>query len=152
MGAQDFESQKNYNEDKKIRERSVEIWQKNLLCATRMAERSLLSWCDRCWTSFCRFSQSIDRRAENWYPQAQLEASEKKTAPYKEALISYLNQHSTTFACPIDIEGTPFQKEVWQALQEIPYGVTMTYQEISEKLGVHVRFEQLAQRLGKILY
>ena len=28
MGAQDFESQKNYNEDKKIRERSVEIWQK----------------------------------------------------------------------------------------------------------------------------
>ena len=76
-----------------------------------MAERSLLSWCDRRWTSFCRFSQSIDRRAENWYPQAQLEASEKKTAPYKEALISYLNQHSTTFACPIDIEGTPFQKK-----------------------------------------
>lgn len=55
-------------------------------------------------------NQSIEE-LKNWYPQAQLEASEKKTAPYKEALISYLNQHSTTFACPIDIEGTPFQKK-----------------------------------------
>ena len=65
---------------RKTRERSVEIWQKDLLCATRMAERSLLSWCDRRWTSFCRFSQSIDRRTENWYPQAQLEASERNCA------------------------------------------------------------------------
>ncbi|MCU9775422.1 methylated-DNA--[protein]-cysteine S-methyltransferase, partial [Enterococcus faecalis] len=40
-----------------------------------------------------------------------------------------------TFACSIDIERTPFQKEVWQALQEIPYGETMTYQEISENNG-----------------
>ena len=39
-------------------------------------------------------NQSIEE-LKNWYPQAQLEASEKKTAPYKEALISYLNQHST---------------------------------------------------------
>ena len=137
---------------RKTRERSVEIWQKDLLCATRMAERSLLSWCDRRWTSFVGSANQSIEELKNWYPQAQLEASEKKTAPYKEALISYLNQHSTTFACPIDIEGTPFQKEVWQALQEIPYGETITYQEISEKLGVHVRFEQLAQRLGKILY
>lgn len=38
-------------------------------------------------------NQSIEE-LKNWYPQAQLEASEKKTAPYKEALISYLNQHS----------------------------------------------------------
>ena len=60
-------------------------------------------------------NQSIEE-LKNWYPQAQLEASEKKTAPYKEALISYLNQHSTTFACPIDIEGTPFQKEVWRGV------------------------------------
>ena len=102
-----------------------------------MAERSLLSWCDRRWTSFCRFSQSIDRRAE------------KKTAPYKEALISYLNQHSTTFACPIDIEGTPFQKEVWQALQEIPYGETMTYQEISEKIGRPRAVRAVGTAIGK---
>ena len=66
-------------------------------------------------------NQSIEE-LKNWYPQAQLEASEKKTAPYKEALISYLNQHSTTFACPIDIKGTPFQKEVWQALPSTSAG------------------------------
>ena len=114
-----------------------------------MAERSLLSWCDRRWTSFCRFSQSIDRRAEKLVPSSTIEASEKKTAPYKEALISYLNQHSTTFACPIDIEGTPFQKEVWQALQEIPYGETMTYQEISEKIGRPRAVRAVGTAIGK---
>ena len=38
-------------------------------------------------------NQSIEE-LKNWYPQAQLEASEKKTAPYKEALISYLSKRS----------------------------------------------------------
>ncbi|MDN3068266.1 methylated-DNA--[protein]-cysteine S-methyltransferase [Enterococcus faecalis] len=93
-------------------------------------------------------NQSIEE-LKNWYPQAQLEASEKKTAPYKEALISYLNQHSTTFACPIDIEGTPFQKEVWQALQEIPYSETMTYQEISEKIGRPRAVRAVGTAIGK---
>ena len=33
---------------------------KDLLCATRMAERSLLSWCDRRWTSLGSANQSIE--------------------------------------------------------------------------------------------
>ena len=36
---------------------------------------------------------------------------------------------------PIDIRGTEFQQQVWQALQNIPYGETRTYQEIANDLG-----------------
>lgn len=32
-------------------------------------------------------------------------------------------------------QGTPFQKTVWQQLQEIPFGVTQSYQAIATKLG-----------------
>ena len=36
---------------------------------------------------------------------------------------------------PLDIRGTAFQQQVWQALQNIPYGETRTYQEIANELG-----------------
>ena len=35
---------------------------------------------------------------------------------------------------PLDIRGTAFQQQVWQALQKIPYGETRTYKEIANEL------------------
>lgn len=35
----------------------------------------------------------------------------------------------------IYINGTPFQKEVWDALKEIPYGETCSYKDIATKIG-----------------
>lgn len=32
-------------------------------------------------------------------------------------------------------EGTPFQQAVWQILRDIPYGTTISYAEIAQKLG-----------------
>ncbi|MBF0787460.1 MULTISPECIES: methylated-DNA--[protein]-cysteine S-methyltransferase [unclassified Streptococcus] len=37
---------------------------------------------------------------------------------------------------PIDVSATPFQKAVWQILQEIPYGQTLTYGQIAQRLGI----------------
>ncbi|MEG1041668.1 MAG: methylated-DNA--[protein]-cysteine S-methyltransferase [Pseudomonas sp.] len=31
--------------------------------------------------------------------------------------------------------GTPFQQEVWQALQRIPYGTTCSYRDLAEHIG-----------------
>lgn len=39
------------------------------------------------------------------------------------------------FELPLSLHGTPFQKQVWQALQGIPYGKVCCYGEIAEKLG-----------------
>jgi len=39
------------------------------------------------------------------------------------------------FDVPLDIEGTDFQKRVWNELQKIPYGKTISYKTLSEKLG-----------------
>jgi len=36
---------------------------------------------------------------------------------------------------PLDIRGTAFQQRVWQALQEIPAGTTVSYAEIAAKIG-----------------
>ena len=39
------------------------------------------------------------------------------------------------FELPLNPEGTPFQVTVWKALQEIPYGTTVSYAHLSRTLG-----------------
>jgi AraC family transcriptional regulator of adaptative response/methylated-DNA-[protein]-cysteine methyltransferase len=36
---------------------------------------------------------------------------------------------------PLDLHGTPFQRKVWAALQEIPAGTTVTYTDIAKRIG-----------------
>ena len=46
-------------------------------------------------------------------------------------LEEYFQQKRRVFSLPLDPCGTVFQKKVWQALQEIPYGETMSYGQIA---------------------
>ena len=44
-------------------------------------------------------------------------------------LDAYFGGDLRRFDLPLDLQGTPLQKAVWRALQEIPYGETTTYGE-----------------------
>ena len=47
-------------------------------------------------------------------------------------LESYFSGEQTLITIPLQPKGTIFQERVWQILQEIPYGETMTYGEIAQ--------------------
>ena len=51
-----------------------------------------------------------------------------------EELRSFLAGELKQFACPLDIHGTPFQMAVWQAVSQIPYGETRSYQAIAKTI------------------
>lgn len=53
----------------------------------------------------------------------------------KEELDAYFDGRLKEFKVPLDISGTDFQKQVWQALVEIPYGTTSSYLRQAEVLG-----------------
>lgn len=53
---------------------------------------------------------------------------------FKE-ISEYLDGKRKSFDFPIAPKGTDFQKKVWSALSEIPYGETKTYGEIAEDIG-----------------
>lgn len=53
----------------------------------------------------------------------------------RKQLDDYFKGTGTTFAVPLALEGTPFQKAVWMALLEIPFGTWTTYGEIAESIG-----------------
>ena len=47
----------------------------------------------------------------------------------------YFSRRRTEFDLPLDPVGSVFQKNVWRALQRIPFGATRTYAELAESLG-----------------
>jgi methylated-DNA-[protein]-cysteine S-methyltransferase len=47
----------------------------------------------------------------------------------------YFAGRRRTFALTLDLEGTPFQTEVWNALLTIPFGETRSYREIARQIG-----------------
>lgn len=50
-------------------------------------------------------------------------------------LLEYLNGDRKVFDLPLQMEGTEFQKKVWEALLTIPYGETRSYKEIAGQVG-----------------
>ncbi len=50
-------------------------------------------------------------------------------------LREYFAGERRAFDLPLDAEGTEFQKKVWAALLEIPYGETRSYKDIAEAVG-----------------
>lgn len=50
-------------------------------------------------------------------------------------LDEYFRGHRTTFDLPVRLEGTEFQKSVWNALTRIPYGEVRTYGQIAAAIG-----------------
>lgn len=53
----------------------------------------------------------------------------------KMQLDEYFSGERTAFDLPLAPKGTDFQKKVWNALREIPYGETRTYGEIAAAIG-----------------
>ncbi len=53
---------------------------------------------------------------------------------YKE-LLEYFDGKRKTFGVPYKLNGTDFQKKVWSALCNIPYGETRSYKEIAVAVG-----------------
>ncbi|MEK3889698.1 methylated-DNA--[protein]-cysteine S-methyltransferase [Bacillus sp. FSL K6-3431] len=66
------------------------------------------------------------------FPKATLVENEEALKPYITELSEYFEGNRQLFSLPIDIKGTPFQEEVWEALQQIPYGKTYSYSDIAE--------------------
>ena len=64
-------------------------------------------------------------------------------------LEEYWSGNRTEFDLPFDLKGTAFQRSVWAALQEIPYGKTCSYSQLTERLGRPSAVRAVANAIGK---
>ncbi|WP_439184871.1 methylated-DNA--[protein]-cysteine S-methyltransferase [Carboxylicivirga taeanensis] len=96
------------------------------------AYQNKLCLCD--WR-YRKMRESVDRRiCQTLNAQYREESS-----PIIEATIEQLQAYAagklTNFSLPILPVGTNFQKKVWQALHDIPFGTTISYLQLAEQLG-----------------
>lgn len=68
-------------------------------------------------------------------PDGMHEGMDRPDGPVRAWLADYARGRFRTVDFPLDPQGTPFQKRVWQRLLAIPPGRTMTYGELAHALG-----------------
>jgi len=65
--------------------------------------------------------------------------SEQTQTPLLEKTIGLLNDYfdgeDSDFTLPLIPHGTDFQRKIWTAMRQIPYGQTVTYGELAEQVG-----------------
>lgn len=47
----------------------------------------------------------------------------------------FVGEFEAIEALPVETRGTPFQREVWRALRDIPYGTTESYAQLAGRIG-----------------
>ena len=69
-------------------------------------------------------------------PRAQVEAGENQwLVTAARQLREYFDGTRHSFDVPLSPAGTDFQRQVWRALADIPFGETRSYRQIAEAAG-----------------
>ena len=71
--------------------------------------------------------------------------SQERLRPYQQQLEGYFRGDRREFTCKLDLIGTEFQKDCWEALLRIPYGKTCSYADIARAIGRPHAFRAVGQ-------
>jgi len=92
-------------------------------------------------TPFGKMAIATDGKAiTHILPEDRIDKStEKKASPITDKtakeLVEYFDGKRKEFTVPLNPKGTEFQKKVWNALIDVPYGETKTYKDIAIAVG-----------------
>lgn len=67
----------------------------------------------------------------------------------KTQLMEYFNKKRRIFDLPLELRGTPFQKDVWKALLDLSYGETRSYLDLAKSIGRPQAVRAVATAIGK---
>jgi methylated-DNA-[protein]-cysteine S-methyltransferase len=87
-----------------------------------------------CLLHFGPDGPEIDRMFDRWYP------GEPRARQALPATVSVLRRYfdgdlAILDTVAVELNGTPFQKQVWQALRRIPHGTTISYAQLARRVG-----------------
>jgi len=70
------------------------------------------------------------------FPQAELVGAEPAFEQVVAQVVGFVEAPRIGLDLPLDVRGTAFQRRVWEALRAIPAGVTVSYAELAERIGM----------------
>ncbi|GGP25261.1 hypothetical protein GCM10010971_10800 [Silvimonas amylolytica] len=91
------------------------------LCLVEFAERPILV------KEYADLSRLLSRPL--------IDAPHEYTQEAERQMNAWFAGERLDFDLPLDLPGTAFQQQVWQALLALPYGTTSSYQQQAERIG-----------------
>ena len=79
---------------------------------------------------------SVDQRLQRILNAEYVEGSSDVIERARQQLDEYFLNKRREFDIPLLFVGTDFQKKVWNELLNIPYGATVSYGELSRRIGM----------------
>ena len=83
----------------------------------------------RVLTNLRMLNQTHEPNRKDWVPD------DRAFPDVGEQLEAYFARERTDFDLELGLEGSEFQRRVWQALLTIPYGETRSYGQVAEQIG-----------------
>ena len=77
----------------------------------------------------------LDSDLRRRFPRATIEPAPDDLAAFVGQVVAFVDDPKLGHALPLDIRGTAFQRRVWEALQAVPPGETVSYGELAARLG-----------------
>ncbi|MBD9417356.1 bifunctional DNA-binding transcriptional regulator/O6-methylguanine-DNA methyltransferase Ada [Pseudomonas sp. PDM16] len=101
----------------------------------------LLAASDRgaCAVLFGDDEYELETELQQRFAAAELRRDQRGLRDWLREVVVQIEEPARAAHLPLDMRGTAFQQQVWQALREIPPGQTRRYGELAEHLGSHAR-------------
>jgi len=80
-------------------------------------------------------ADELVRDLQDRFPRARLIGADKDYEAMVARVVGFVEAPEIGLDLPLDVRGTAFQQRVWQALREIPLGVTVSYAELAQRIG-----------------
>src|ERR1700710_55515 len=78
---------------------------------------------------------TLVRNLQDRFPKARLIGADGDYEVLVARVVGFVEAPNLGLDLPLDVRGTVFQQRVWQALQEIPVGQTVSYAEVARRIG-----------------
>lgn len=90
----------------------------------------------------------LERLLFGEFSAAQIVRDDVARRDWLQAILDFTAGKEPHLDLPLDVRATAFQKQVWQALQRIPYGQTRTYADIAREIGQPTAVRAVANACG----
>jgi AraC family transcriptional regulator, regulatory protein of adaptative response / methylated-DNA-[protein]-cysteine methyltransferase len=91
--------------------------------------------CGVCAIELGDSESELTQRLQTRFANATFEATDAQFNDWLAKTLAFIQLPRTGLDLPLDIQGTAFQRRVWQALQDIPAGVTLSYSQLAQQIG-----------------
>jgi AraC family transcriptional regulator, regulatory protein of adaptative response / methylated-DNA-[protein]-cysteine methyltransferase len=92
--------------------------------------------------------EALTRELHDRFPRARLVGGDAQFEQWVAQVIGLVEHPRLGLDLPLDVQGTAFQRRVWQALRKIPVGRTVSYSDIARRIGAPKSVRAVAQAIA----